>query len=182
MISPIEDIPGNNINKHNYEREQGISQDRYKLIPRCLIFIRKGDSFLLIKGAPGKRVWANKFNGVGGHIERDEDVTSAAYRELFEETGLLVDLTLRGIVTVDPGGGVGVGIFVFTGEYSGGEISSSSEGDLQWVDIKDMKGLPLVDDVQIILERIMSMNNNSPPFSAHSSYDPSGNLVVNFRE
>ena len=97
---PIEDIRSINKQKKNYDREQGISQDRFKLIPRCLIFIRKSDSFLLLKGASNKRIWANKYNGVGGHIEIDEDIKTAALRELHEETGLSADLNLRGIVTV----------------------------------------------------------------------------------
>ena len=177
----IEDIRSINKQKKNFDREQGISQDRFKLIPRCLIFIRKSDSFLLLKGASNKRIWANKYNGVGGHIEIDEDIKTAALRELYEETGLSADLNLRGIVTVDPGGEIGVGIFVFTGEYTSGEIRPSREGELQWVEISDMKDLPLVEDVQVILERIMSMKDNSPPFSAHSFYNIDGNLVVNFR-
>ena len=182
MILPIEDT--SSIFKHNegFNREQGISQDRYKLIPRCLIFIRKSDSILLLKGAANKRIWAKKFNGVGGHVERNEDIMAAAQRELHEETGLSLDLKLRGIVTVDPGGKVGVGIFVFTGDYTSGEIQPSTEGELQWVRFKDLNELPMVEDVQIILERLLSMKDDSPPFSAHSFYNPDGKLVVNIRK
>jgi len=36
--------------------EQGISAGRYMIIPRTLIFITRGDSVLLIKGAPDKRL------------------------------------------------------------------------------------------------------------------------------
>ncbi|MCH7664271.1 MAG: NUDIX domain-containing protein, partial [Chloroflexi bacterium] len=60
---------------------QGESNDRYQLIPRVLIFITRGDEVLLLKGAPDKNLWANLYNGVGGHIERGEDVLSAARRE-----------------------------------------------------------------------------------------------------
>lgn len=58
--------------------DQGINRERYMLIPRMLIFLRRGESVLLLKGAPTKRLWAGKYNGVGGHVERGEDILSAA--------------------------------------------------------------------------------------------------------
>ncbi|MFC2028462.1 NUDIX domain-containing protein [Chloroflexota bacterium] len=180
MTSLIEKAEMNNgIPKANLE-QQGITEDRYKLIPRCLIFIRKDDSFLLLKGSSDKKIWANRYNGVGGHIERDEDVRTAAQRELLEETGLSTKLELKGILTVDPGGYIGVGIFVFTGDYTSGIIKQSVEGDLHWVEMKDMKDLPLVEDVRIILKHIKKMDEKSPPFFAHSYYGSDGRLKIEF--
>jgi len=49
--------------------EQGLDLSRYMLIPRVLVFVKRGTSVLLIKGAATKRIWANKYNGVGGHVE-----------------------------------------------------------------------------------------------------------------
>ena len=160
--------------------EQGITSDRYMLIPRTLIFIRRGESFLLIKGAGNKRLWANKYNGVGGHVELGEDIYSSAQRELLEETGLSVDLVLAGIITVNTGENIGIVVFVFSGESKNGDVKSSREGSLEWVRINEMSSFPLVEDVQLFLERILKMKLGDPPFFAHSHYPEDDRLSVRF--
>ena len=182
LISRIDSLSMFSKQLKNYQNEQGVNKDRYQLIPRCLIFIKQNDCFLLLKGSPQKKIWANKYNGVGGHIEHDEDIKSAAQRELFEETGLTSNLDLRGIITVDPGGDVGVCIFVFTGDSYFGDLIPSKEGELHWVKQNELQNLPLVEDVQVILDQIEKMQKNSPPFIAHSSYNADGILTVNFRD
>jgi len=158
--------------------DQGVTQDRYMLVPRVLIFLRRGGSLLLIKGAPTKRLWANMYNGIGGHVERGEDLLSAACRELLEETGLRADLWLCGTVTVDAAENPGVGIFIFSGEWREGEIKPSLEGTLEWIPFEKIPGLPAVEDLVLLVERIRQMKPGDPPFSAHSYYDRAGRLIL----
>jgi 8-oxo-dGTP diphosphatase len=150
--------------------DQGITKNRYMLIPRTAIFLRRGDEYLLIKGAPTKRLWAGKYNGLGGHVERGEDALSSAKRELLEEAGITANLWLCGTVIVDVGE-VGICLFVFCGENAQGELKDSVEGSVEWVRKEALGHLPVVEDLPFLVERIHRMKQGDPPFFGRSFYE-----------
>jgi 8-oxo-dGTP diphosphatase len=165
------------------QSDQGVTRDRYTVIPRTAIFLRRGDSYLLLKGAPTKRLWANKYNGLGGHVERGEDVLTSAKRELLEEAGLTADLWLCGTLIVDVGA-TGICLYFFSGDCpeGAGEPQPSKEGLAEWIPFERIHEIPVVEDLPVLLTKIHAMRRGDPPFSARSSYNEDDQLVVKFGE
>jgi 8-oxo-dGTP diphosphatase len=164
------------------KNDQGETKSRYQMIPRTLVFLTRGNSVLLIKGAANKRLWANRYNGLGGHIERGEDALSAAKREIREEAGISLDyLNLIGTILVDASPDVGICIFVFKGDYTSGILVDSTEGTLEWVKEDAWGSLPLVEDLPFLLPRVLSWKPGLDLFFANSYYDEKDNLRVDFR-
>jgi len=162
--------------------DQIILPNRYQLIPRVLCFITyEGREVLLLKGASTKKIWANKYNGVGGHVERDEDFYSAAEREIVEETGLRVrDLRFRGAINIETGQPTGIGMFVFTAVADSKETIPSAEGMLEWAPFSEVAQRDLVEDLPTLIPKVLRMTEDDPPFFGRYWYDTEGKLQTAF--
>jgi len=152
-------------------------------VPRTLCFISYSGDVLLLRGSPTKRIWPDKYNGVGGHVEATEDVYTAAVREMGEETGLdVADVRLRGIVNIDIGEETGIILFVFTAQARGRDVRPSPEGTLEWVQRDRLATLDLVEDLPELLSRVLAMQPDDPPFFARYHYDERDQLVITFAD
>ncbi len=164
-------------------QEQGAqhTSGRWLVSVRTLSFVCNGDDVLLIKRAAHKRIFPNRYNGVGGHIERDEDPLTSAVREIAEETGLDVyDVTLRAVHNIDTGHDTGIVLFVFTAWSHSRATKDCDEGTLHWVPRQAIAELPVVEDLPLILPRILAMGPHDPPLFAHVSYDQADQIVIRY--
>jgi 8-oxo-dGTP diphosphatase len=136
--------------------EQSVQDSDYTVIPRNLIFITNNDQVLLLKGSSTKRIWANKYNGIGGHIEPGETPLKSAHRELLEETGLVVQtLDLRAIVHIKMPLPPGIILFIFTGETRERTVFPSGEGMPEWIPKEQFLQLDLVEDLYTLLPELL---------------------------
>lgn len=156
---------------------------RYTVVPRTLSFILHEGHVLLLHGAPDKPLWANQLNGVGGHLEPEEDPLTGAIREIQEETGLTVDsLALRAIVHIaGTPSGSGVLLFVFVGQGASRQVRSGREGRLAWYPLDDLPWEELVQDLRYLLPRILSARPGDAPVYGHYTADATGQMIFHFR-
>ncbi len=88
-----------------------------------------------------------KYNGLGGKLERDEDVAACMRREIREESGLEVqEMRLRGTVSW-PGFGKGgedwLGFIFLVTRFTGEAWGENADGPLEWVELTRLHGLPM---------------------------------------
>lgn len=88
-----------------------------------------------------------KYNGLGGKIERDEDVVSGMRREIREEAGIECgEMALRGTISWPGFGKHGedwLGFIFLVTRYSGTPLERNHEGTLEWVPVAKLHELPM---------------------------------------
>ena len=160
---------------------QAPDKARYQFIPRVLVFLTRGDDVLLIKRGADRAVFPNKFNGLGGHVEKGESVLAAARREVEEESGLTArDLWLCAVVAIDTGDvQAGIAMWVFRGEADG-QPGDSPEGKIAWVPVSRINELDLVEDIPTLLPKVLALRPGDPPLWGSYRYAENGQLSMQF--
>jgi 8-oxo-dGTP diphosphatase len=158
---------------------QSADKQRYKFIPRVLVFLTRRHEVLLIKRAADKKVFPNQYNGLGGHVEKGESVMAAALREVEEESGLKpMDLWLCAVVAIDTGDAdAGINMFVFRGQADG-EPRGTAEGEIAWMPINQIRELDLVEDIPTLLPKVLALKRGDGPLWGKYTYGQEGNLQM----
>ncbi len=83
-----------------------------------------------------------KYNGLGGKVDRDEDIISAMRREIQEEAGIeALDMVLRGTISWPGFGKDGEDWFGFLfriDSWVGEVVMENHEGSLEWISFTDL--------------------------------------------
>lgn len=113
----------------------------------------------------------------GGHVEKGESFTDSVIREVFEETGLTISqLQLCGIkdwTTVD---GVRYIVYLYKTNCFQGTLTSSAEGEVRWVSLKELPTLPLASSMDSTLK--IFLNDQLTELFFH---DEHGHWVESFK-
>ena len=114
-----------------------------------LCLIRQGSKILLQNRV--KKDWAG-YTLPGGHVEPGESFVDACVREMKEETGLTVShLKLCGLKQF-PDGEDRYIVFLFKTDTFEGQLRSSDEGKMEWVELDQLDQYNTVSDLKELLD------------------------------
>ena len=140
-----------------------------------LCYLEKDGCYLMMHRIKKKHdINHDKWVGVGGHFEKDESPEECLFREVREETNLVLDAyKLRGIITFMSDKCQTEYMFLYTSSSFHGEIGQCDEGVLAWVEKEMVYALPLWEGDRIFFRLL---EKTEDVFSLKLRYE--GNVLV----
>lgn len=123
-----------------------------------LCYIEKEGKYLMLHRTKKRQdINKDKWIGVGGHAEGNEDAEMCLVREVKEETGLtLTSYKFRGLVTfISDKVSEPELMCLFTADGFTGEMIPGTEGDLQWIEKERVLELPTWEGDAIFLNLLL---------------------------
>ena len=119
-----------------------------------LCYLEKDNKYLMLHRIKKQNdINHGKWIGVGGKLEKNETLEQCLYREVKEETGLiLLDYEYRGIVIFNFNDDEPLFMHLYTSKNFTGKLQECSEGDLKWIDKDKIFNLNLWEGDKIFLD------------------------------
>ena len=151
------------------------------MILSTLCYIEKDNKYLMLHRTKKKNdISKDKWLGIGGKFEEGESPEECIVREVMEETGLkLNSYQLRTIVTYVSTDWETEYMYVFTSNDFTGDLIECNEGDLQWIDKKEVTKLNTWEGDKIFVEKLQ---NDSGFFTVKFEYDGDKLVKYNLKE
>ena len=151
------------------------------MILSTLCYIEKDNKYLMLHRTKKKNdINKDKWLGIGGKFEEGESPEGCIVREVMEETGLkLNSYQLRTIVTYVSTNWETEYMYVFTSNDFTGDLIECNEGDLQWIDKREVTKLNTWEGDKIFVEKLQ---NDSGFFTVKFEYDGDKLVKYNLKE
>ena len=142
--------------------------ERSKLTTLC--YIEKGDQYLMLHRVKKEHdINKDKWIGVGGKFEDKESPEDCLFREVREETGLtLTSWKFRGIITFVTDRYETEFMHLYTADDWEGEMIECNEGNLEWLDKKEVFNLKVWEGDKIFFRLL---KEERPYFSLKLVYE-----------
>ena len=135
-----------------------------------LCYIKQNNQTLMLHRIKKENdIHKNKWNGLGGKLEPGESPEDCVKREVFEESGLIIESpNLHGVITFPKFDGIDDWIvFVYTANNFDGNLIECDEGKLDWVSDDQLLNLNLWEGDKIFIPWL----TQNKFFSAKFIYD-----------
>lgn len=125
-----------------------------------LCYIEKENSYLMLYRNKKKNDEnKGKYVGIGGHFLENESPYDCVVREAYEETGLNIKPIYRGLVTFVSDKYECEQMHLFTCQEFTGELSSCNEGELRFIEKKDLIKIPMWEGDYIFFDLLDKRND-----------------------
>ena len=140
-----------------------------RMLLTTLCYIEKGDQYLMLHRVKKEHdINKDKWIGVGGKFEDKESPEDCLFREVREETGLtLTSWKFRGIITFVTDRYETEFMHLYTADDWEGEMIECNEGNLEWLDKKEVFNLKVWEGDKIFF---WLMQHDAPFFSLRLEY------------